>query len=191
MTLSASQLEAREGRLTASRVACLMTADRAKIMNLWREMVGDPGYIEADLSGIWAVRLGAFTEALNLDWYERKTGRPVTRRGEVVVHPEIEWAACTLDGWDDSIPRPIEAKHVGGREPRSRIIDRYTPQLSWQMMVTGTTQAALCLIEGAAEPVIEPLDLSPEYAEELWKRAHAFMECVRTLTPPFKEEIAA
>lgn len=190
--LTPAQLAAREGKLTASAVACLMSGNRAKVMDLWRLMVGDPGYQEPDLSGIWAVRLGSHTEPLNLDWCERKLKRPITRRGEVVVHPTVEWAACTLDGWDDAVPRPVEAKHVGGREPRGKIIERYTPQLMWQMMVTETAQAALCLIEGTAEPIIEPVDAIPEYVEELWKRAHAFMACVHALVPPFRtEEIAA
>lgn len=99
MALTAAQLTAREGKLTASRVACLMTGDEAKILDLWREMVGDPAHVPEDLNGVWAVRLGELTEPLNLEWYERRTGKPVTRRGEVVVHPIVTWAACTLDGW--------------------------------------------------------------------------------------------
>jgi len=97
--LSPDQARQRVGRLTASRVACLMTGDADKIMNLWREMVGDPDFVPDDLSDVWAVQLGSHTESLNLDWFEKKTGKKVTRRGDVVVHPKFEWAACTLDGW--------------------------------------------------------------------------------------------
>lgn len=95
--LTPEQLKARDGKLTASRVGVLMSGDEAKILSLWREMLGlqEP----EDLSGVWAVRRGEATEQLNLDWFERKTGKKVTRRGEVVVHPEHDWAACTLDGW--------------------------------------------------------------------------------------------
>ena len=73
--LTAEQLKARDGKLTASRVACLMTGDAEKIMNLWREMVGDPSFVADDLSGVWPVQLGSATEMLNLDWYTRRTGR--------------------------------------------------------------------------------------------------------------------
>lgn len=97
--LSPAQLEAREGKLTGSRVACLMNGDEEAMMNLWREMVGDPAFVPDDLSGVWAVQLGSFTEPLNLDWYERKNGVQVIRRGEVVVHPDYLWAAATLDGF--------------------------------------------------------------------------------------------
>lgn len=183
LMLTAEQLQAREGKLTASRVAALMTGDAAKIMNLWREMVGDPSFVPDDLSDVWPVQLGNATEALNLEWYERKQG-DLTRKGEVVCHPLHDWAACTLDGFDPVLPGPVECKHVGGWEPRETIIDRYSPQIHWQMICTGTYRAALSIIEGAREPVIEPIDFDAKYAAELFRRAESFMECVWSLTPP-------
>jgi hypothetical protein len=129
------------------------------------------------------VQLGSHTEVLNLDWYERRTGKPVSRRGDVVVHPN-DWAACTLDGWDDDLNAPIECKHVGGFEKTSAILERYAPQAHWQMMMTGADKCIFSLIEGAREPIIEIVPYDPAYAEELWKRAESFMRCVFDLTPP-------
>jgi hypothetical protein len=97
--LSPAQIEARKGKLTASRVACLMTGDATEIMRLYLEMIGEER--PENLSDVWPVQLGSATEQLNLDWFERKNRMPVTRRGEVVVHPDYPWAACTLDGWID------------------------------------------------------------------------------------------
>lgn len=182
--LTAAQLKARDGKLTASRIACLMTGDAAKITDLWREMVGDPSYVPEDLSGVWPVQLGSATEALNLDWYEHKTGRKVTCRGEVVVHAEKPWAAATLDGFDAELGAVVECKHVGGFEARATVIDRYQPQVQWQMMVTDCTRAVLSIIEGAKEPVLEDIAYDAAYCRELWARAAAFMLCVQTLTPP-------
>src|SRR4029077_7712576 len=87
--LSPAQIEARKGKLTASRVAALMTGDAEKILRLYREMIGEA--VEEDLSDVWAVQLGAATESLNLDWYEMRRN-PLSRRGEVVVHPRHDWA---------------------------------------------------------------------------------------------------
>jgi predicted phage-related endonuclease len=182
--LSPDQIRQRDGKLTASRVACLMTGDAEKIMNLWRELVGDPAFVEEDLSDVWPVQLGAHTESLNLDWYERRTGRLLSRRGEVVAHPEWPWAACTLDAWDDFLPAPVECKHVGGFEKTATILDRYCPQGHWQMIVTGARRCIFSIIAGAQEPVIEIVDYDEAYADELWSRATAFMICVGTLTPP-------
>jgi hypothetical protein len=180
--LTATQLVAREGRLTASRVSALMTGDENKIMDLWREMIGDPLFKPADLSGVWPVRLGEATEALNLEWYGRKHGK-VTRMGEVVLG-NPDWMAATLDGWDDAKGCPVECKNVGGREPLETIIARYQPQIHWQMMVTGATQCALSVIMGANEPIVEMLTLDNEYAKELMRRAEQFMRLVETLVCP-------
>lgn len=184
MSLTAEQLRARDGKLTASRVACLMTGNVEKIINLWREMVGDPSFVADDLSGVWPVQLGTVTEHLNLDWYERKTGRKLTRRGEVAVHPVHQYAACTLDGFDEALMAVVECKHVGGFESRATVIDRYQPQVQWQMMVTQSTKAVLSIIEGGKEPVLEEIGYDAAYCKELWARAAAFMLCVQTLTPP-------
>jgi hypothetical protein len=180
--LSPNQVAARDGKLTASRVACLMTGDAVKIHDLWRELIGDPAFVPEDLSGVWAVQLGSHTEALNLDWFERKHG-PISKRGDVVTHAN-GWAACTLDGWSDLHSCPIECKHVGGREDLSTIIARYQPQMHWQMIVTGATQCAISVIEGANEPIVEYIDKDEVYAADLMARAEAFMQHVRDLTPP-------
>ena len=131
--LSEQQIELRKNKLTASRVACLMKGDAAEIYNLWLELTGQE-FDREDLSRVWPVQLGSCTEVLNLDWYEMKHGT-VTRRGEVVVHPVNKWAAATLDGFIEDLNCPLETKHVGGREPLEVIIERYQPQMQWQMYV--------------------------------------------------------
>ena len=191
MSLSPEQQRLREGRLTASVVGPLMTGEADKLLNLWRLMVGDPDFVDRDWDRYWPARLGSVTEALNLDWYAETTGRPVTRRGEVVIHPRHDWAAATLDGFDDGLTGPVETKHVGGFEPRAAIIARYLPQVTWQMDVTDTKRAALSIIEGAKEPVVEIIEWDAAYSTELWRRAEAFMECVRSLTPPVAIEPVA
>src|SRR5580765_4094470 len=182
--LSHAQIAARKGRLTGSRVACLMTGDAAKIMNLYLEMTDDPAFVPEDLSDVWAVQLGVATEQLNCDWFERKNRMPVTRRGEVVVHPQHDWAACTLDGWIDALRCPIESKHVGGREPLEIVVDRYQPQLQWECEVTGAKQCALSVIMGASEPVVEFIERDADYAAEMVRRGRQFMDCVARRVEP-------
>ncbi len=182
--LTEAQCRARDGKLTASRVGVLMSGDAAAIYALWREMIGDPDYKPEDLSDVWAVQLGSCTENLNLDWYERRTGRSVTRRGDVVVHPTLPWAAATLDGWDEAMPGPVEAKHVNGFSKVPDVVTRYQPQVHWQMLVTGAEAICLSVIIGASEPERETIALDRVYADELMARAQVFWSCVETLTPP-------
>jgi predicted phage-related endonuclease len=182
--LTATQIEARKGKLTASRVAVLMTGDSQGILRLYQELRGE---IEPeDLSRVWPVRLGEATEQLNLDWFEMKNRMPVMRRGEVMLHPDHEWAACTLDGWVEAADSgyPIEAKCVGGREPIEVVIDRYQPQLQWQMFVTGAKQIALTIIVSAHEPVVEYIDRVDTYVAEMVARAQQFMRFVERGEPP-------
>jgi predicted phage-related endonuclease len=182
--LTEAQRLAREGKLTASRVACLMTGEKPKIMQLWRELCGDPGFVEEDLDDVWAVQLGSCTENLNLDWYTRKTGHVLTRRGEVVLHPDYDWAAATLDGFDAVIPGPVETKHVSGFEKFDVVLQRYQPQIHWQMEVTQTTKCAFSVIEGGRQPRVEIIDYNKDYADELMARALRFMEHVWNMTEP-------
>lgn len=179
--LTAAQREARKGKITASRVGCLMRGDRDEIFRYWEELTGQRE--EDDLSRVWVVRLGERTEELNLDWYEIDKS-PVTRRGEVVVHPFIPWAACTLDGWIDLLGCPIQAKHVSGREPFEITAERYTAQLHWEMSCTGATQAALSVIRGNDEPRIAFMRRDLVYSNELLRRATKFYESVQTRTTP-------
>jgi predicted phage-related endonuclease len=179
--LTPAQIEARRGKLTASRIAPLMTGDRDKIMSLYLEMIGEAD--PEDLSGVWPVRLGETTEALHLEWYERG-GNPLARRGEVVVHPRHEWAAATLDAWDLTRRCPVECKHVGGREPLEVVIDRYQPQMQWQMECTGAVTCALSVIMGANAPVVEYIDRDEAYAAEMVRRGNQFMDCVAARRPP-------
>ncbi len=178
--LSDLQLKARDGKLTASRVGVLMSGDPEKIMALWQEMTGQSE--PEDLSAVWAVQLGSHTESLNLEWYERKTGHTLTLKGEVLTMDP--WAAATLDGYDAEINAVVEAKHVGGFEPRDNVVARYMPQVHWQMLVSGARLAVLSLIEGAREPVFEHVEFDEAYAAELWARAEQFMRCVEDLIPP-------
>src|SRR5262245_60968226 len=182
MALNAAQLAQRAGKLTASRIACLMTGDAEKIYRLWREMIGEE--IPEDLSHVWPVRLGEATEALQLEWFEHKQGMQLSRMGEVVTHKQLPWAACTLDGWCEELHCPVEAKHCGGREPLEVIIDRYQPQMQWIMECTEAEQCALAEILGAEQPIVEFIDYDRPYCSEMIKRGGVFMRHVVERTPP-------
>lgn len=182
--LTPEQQALRKGRLTASRVAALVSGDPAKIYQLWLEMTNQAP--EEDLSKNWAVQLGAVTEALNLDWYEANSGHLLSRRGHVMIHPMHDWAACTLDGYDDELHCPVEAKHVAGFEPAEMIIDRYQPQMHWAMSCTGATECALTQIRGAAPPIVDYIPFDQAYADTLFERGEYFMMCVEMRKPPVK-----
>lgn len=181
--LTAEQLEKRRGKLTGSRVACLMTGDMEGQQRLWQAMIDPENYVEDDLSDVWAVQLGIASEPLHLRWFGRKHGE-VTRCGEFVDGPQ-DWMGATLDGWSTQHQCPIEVKHCGGREPFDTVLERYQPQLHWQMLCANTERAALSVIMGADEPRVEFIDRDIWYASLLMERAEHFMrEHVWAFKPP-------
>ena len=180
--LNAAQIARRAGKITGSRIACLMQGDRDKIMRMYREFIGEE--MPEDLSHIWPVRLGECTEQLSLDWYEQKHRQAISRRGDFVQHPFLDWAGVTLDGWIDQLQCVIEAKHCGGREPMEVLIERYQPQCQWSMEVTGADVCALSVILGANEPVVEFLERDANYASEMRRRGEQFIAAVKLRHPP-------
>lgn len=184
MALTEAQRLARSGKLTASRVAPLMTGDKAKIIQVWRELCGDPTYEEDNLDNLWPVRLGETTEQLNMEWYEKTQQKTLSRKGEVVQHPDFLWAAATLDAFDTTIPGPVECKHVSGFEKFDAVLARYQPQIHWQLECTQTRRCVLSVIEGGRPPRIEIVDYDKTYADELMARALRLMEHVYNMTEP-------
>ena len=82
MMLDDAAIATRRDYLTGTNIRTLMQGTAADLLELWREKTGDPSWKPKDLSGAWPVQLGYTTEKLNLDWYERKEGHTVSRRGE-------------------------------------------------------------------------------------------------------------
>ena len=182
MALNAAQIARRTGKITGSRIACLMNGDQAKIMRMYKEFIGEE--VPEDLSDVWPVQLGTATEEVNINWYERKHRQAISRRGDFVTHPFLDWAGVTLDGWIDELQCVIEAKHCGGREPMEVLIERYQPQCQWAMEVTGADVCALSIILGASEPVVEFLERDVGYAAEMRRRGAQFIAAVKMHHPP-------
>ena len=172
----------RAGMMTGSRIAPLMTGDTDKILRLYREFLGE--IEEENLDDVWPVQLGVCTEKLNLGWYEKKNKVLLTKRNTLVIFKDNEMFGATLDAWDPNLKCPVECKHVGGHEPSEIIIDRYQPQMQWQMLCTGATQCALSVIKGAAEPVVDYVPRHEPYINEMLERAYSFLLCVAMRTPP-------
>lgn len=172
----------RRTMVTASDMGTVMGGDLLKIHRLWSDKLGltQP----EDLSQEWPVICGCVMEGPILHRYQTKAGAIVGRRQEFVIHPHHDWFACTLDGWDETLRCPVEAKWVSGREPLEVVIERYQPQLQSQMEITGAQQAALVVSAGGGEPVIEYIPRDAEYAALLIERGALFHQYIRTRVPP-------
>lgn len=184
MALTAAQLALRENKITASFLPALMKGDDAAIYNKWLELIGDPSWVPEDLSNNWAVLVGNLLEEPGINWHERKTGQPLTRRGEVVQHPDRPYFCCTLDCFRESDKCAIDAKACGPWMDIDHIVKYYTPQLVGQKGCTGAWRVAILLMHGFAEPRELEIEVTDAYASQVWYRVEQFHDCVQNLIPP-------
>lgn len=164
-------------------------SDAGKIMagewyQLWAEKTGVAK--PEDLSRVLPVQLGSFTESFNAFWFTQETGRAVSNRGELVVSKKYPFMRCNLDGLTtaDDLRAIWQAKHVSGREPVEVVTQRYTPQVTHEMLVLGVERAVLSLLIGTDKFVAVDLVLDEFYASQLVDQERKFWHHVETKTPP-------
>lgn len=184
MSLNAEQLKMRDGRITASFLPSLMAGDTPKIVNEWRRLIGDPNYEPDDLSHNWPVQFGSFIETFALDWHQRVTGQPLTLRGHVVIHPDMEHVCCTLDAFREFDRTAIDCKAIGAYRKLDDVIPFYAPQMVAQKACTKASAAALLIVHGGSEPAEHPVIISEEYESAVWERVAFFWGCVSSLQAP-------
>jgi YqaJ-like viral recombinase domain len=181
MTLSAAEEDYRIGKVTGSLANILMTGSEAQLIKAWLIKTGqEPAEPET-----YAMRAGTRMEPLMLDERELQTGQKITRRGDIVDHPSVSDICVKLDGYratDDAI---IEAKFLGAWRTREDFIPAYAAQVHLQMLCLGTRNGVLVVGQGTSEPVEHEIVFDQAYADELMRRAEAFLVCMRTLTPPY------
>ncbi|SIO49626.1 hypothetical protein SAMN05443247_06501 [Bradyrhizobium erythrophlei] len=176
-----SEFEYQIGRFTGSSANVVMNGSEADWNKHYRIRAG----IDQPDPQNWAMRAGSHMEPLILDWFEAQTANPITRRGEVVFHPELPDVCAKLDGYCAALDAIIEVKFLSPQRYREEFNPAYYPQTTLQRLCTGASKAILLVAQGTNEPLDFEHEHDPEYAAELLRRAAIFLNCLRTLTPPF------
>jgi hypothetical protein len=176
-----SEFEYQIGRFTGSSANVVMRGSEADWLKHYRIRTG----IDAPEPSNWAMRAGSHMEPLILDWFAEKTGHPITRRGEVVFHPEIADVCVKLDGYCTALDAIIEVKFLSPQRHRDEFLPAYYPQTMLQRLCTKASKVVLLVAQGTNEPIDFEMEHDPDYAAELLKRADIFLACLRNLTPPY------
>lgn len=178
---ASSEFAYQGGRFTGTSANVVMNGGEAE----WnRHYLIRSGQIEPD-PPTWAMRAGSHMESLILDWFEEQSAHPITRRGEVVFHPDIADVCCKLDGYCAALDAIIEVKFLSPHWQREDFNRAYFAQTTLQRICTGAEKAILLVAQGTAAPIDFEHDHDPEYAAELLRRAAIFLGCLRSLTPPY------
>lgn len=184
MSLTPEQQQRRQGKIGASFVPSLMAGDEAKLLSEWMRLVDHPDYVPEDLSANWPVQFGSFIESFALDWWERKTGYPLSGRGQWMGHPAYPFVGCTLDAFRMHDQTVIDCKAPGAWRKLDDVIAYYPGQLVVQKACMQAERAALLIVHGGAEPAEYAVTWDAEYEAEVWRRIEWFWGRVESLQPP-------
>lgn len=185
--LSGEDRAERQKFLGASDATIIMGGDKDKIYRLWQEKIGDTE--PEDLSDNLPVQLGTFTEALNLHWFSKKTGKRVTGQREKIVHPSIPFIRATLDGRtthpENNHAAVVDAKHVNAFNfDKEACLQKYAPQLTIQMACSGYGWGLLSIFSGTTTWEWVGLEHDPLYEAQVIAAMKDFWQCVQSRTPP-------
>lgn len=182
--LTPEQLKLREDKVTASFIPNLMAGKAEEIGREWQRLTGHPDYVPLDLADKWAPMFGSYVEPFAIDWHERKTGLPLTRRQEWVLNPTRDYVGSTIDCWREFDDMVIDCKCPLRWSKLENTLSFYPGQLVVQRDCTNARRAALLIVHGGDEPEEHEVQWDEDYEGEVWGRIDWFWQRVQTLQPP-------
>ena len=186
--LTDEQLRLREPfDVTGSFMPPLCEGNGARINRQWRERTGLP--VEPMVE-TWPMKFGSFNEPLVLDYHEEKTGHAITRRGEVVAHPQRPNVGVTLDGFREHDNWIIQVKCCGSWQSIPHIINYYSCQAFLEAECTGAAGASLLIMHGGGEPAEYEIHTDDTYRAAIYARIDEFLDCVANLIEPYPAVIS-
>ena len=161
----------------------IMSADETALTRLWMEKRGEAE--PEDLSSNLIVQLGVATEALNLAWYERNTGRVVTDVQRWLRHPVHRYLAATLDGFVNDLDAVFEAKFMlPWSFSEEAAAEKHMAQLQHNMWVANARSSVLSIITGGGKWIVMTIPADALYQHFLVTAERRFWRCVQTGDTP-------
>lgn len=145
---------------------------------LWEEMTGRKE--QDDLTDIFRVQLGVYTEAFNLSWFEQQADLEV-ERDVAIHHPEYDYFVAHLDGRIAGSRTPVECKHTNSFN--RDVAGYYYAQLQFYTWMSDADEIHLSIIRGN-DYARQTIARDNQYLDALIDSMHYFQECLETDTPP-------
>lgn len=157
--------------------------------SLWLEKTGRAPRIEDDAE--W-LELGNVLEDPIAQLAAKRTGRRIEDWGRFTILRSLRWPwlTCTLDRfqWVEGVPfGPLEVKNRGAftdEDWREGVPLHIELQATQQMIVGGWSHASVAVLLGGAKLEVFEIELDPEFAEMHIEKTRAFVELVKSDTPP-------
>jgi len=208
--LTLEDLDQRANSIGASDARIICNSDEAAIAQLWALKRGELADRD-DLNDVIHCQFGNYVEGFHCEWFERRTGLDITRRGEFVTSPEFPGLHVTLDGWIEALePSRYENKSDfsftwGSAQPAAPVravweakwrdphqfkaeqqVAEFSPQVHQAMAITGAEYAVLSTLTGSLKIVAHVIPFDPFYWAECLLRIESFRESVAKGTPPLR-----
>jgi putative phage-type endonuclease len=119
------------------------------------------------------MRVGSFLEPLIADEYARATGAKVRRSHVMVRHPDLPWAAASLDATVVGERRVLELKRASRQRFANGVPEDIEAQVAWQLGCTGYPDAHIAVLHDDDLAVYEQA-ADPDLFAELVRLAESF-----------------
>jgi putative phage-type endonuclease len=175
--------EMRKGGITATGITAINgTSPFKTAYRLWAELTGQVGEQEVGA----AAQRGQLLEQAVADYYTAETGKKLRKSNGIVRLKEHPWAMASLD-------RTIIGDTTGLVEIKTStssawalapVPQMYVDQVQWQMFITGASYCDVAVLLSGLVFRIERVEADPIYQTLLFDKAVAFLDLVKTKTPP-------
>jgi putative phage-type endonuclease len=173
----------RKGGITATGITAINgTSPYKTAYRLWAELTGQVGEQEVGA----AAQRGQLLEQAVADYYTAETGKKLRKSNGIVRLKEHPWAMASLD-------RTIIGDTTGLVEIKTStssawalapVPQMYVDQVQWQMFITGASYCDVAVLLSGLVFRIERVEADPIYQTLLFDKAVAFLDLVKTKTPP-------
>ena len=175
--------EIRKGGITATGITAINgTSPYKTAYRLWAELTGQVGEQQAGA----AAQRGQILEQAVADYYTAETGKKLRKSNGIVRLREHPWAMASLDRTIVGDPTGlVEIKtSTSSRWQLYPVPPEYVDQVQWQMFVTGAAYCDVVALLSGLVFRIERVEADPVYQTMLFDKAVAFLDLVKTKTPP-------
>ena len=140
-----------------------------------------------DLSNVFRVQLGIFTEQFNIEWFCKETEFEVTQKqtelkrviNGVPFKGTIDGVVTTTEGRD----AVLECKHTNSNRSMSDTLDNYMPQIQLYMALSNLDKTYMSVIFGNDIDYCY-VDYDQEYFDVVAERCREFWSLVTSKTEP-------
>lgn len=137
-----------------------------------------------DLSGVFRVQLGRWTEAFHRDWLVNHYNMELTEPVGQECHPDLDWMRAQVDAWWPAQMTFVELKHTNERATPRAMGETYLPQIAHYCAVTCRPFGYLSYIAGNNDPVVVKVDPPKGYIDELIALEESFWWHVENKVAP-------